>query len=479
MASWSTKWLARLIAVIVVGQVGLASTEVRGDRIVLRGGTVLRGVILPQSSGSDQYVVQTESGQVPLKFPKAQVTKIEREPSALDDYLPRLQRLGNTATGQQHYELGIWCESKRLTGLARSHFERAVELDPKLASAHKKLGHVEHDGQWVSVSELKNLQGLVQYKGKWVTAEERKRLEDEAAESVEQTSWTRRLRILRAALRDNNPNRRAEAENQLLEIRDAAAVRPLVRAFANDPPVGRGLMTRSLAGIPGRDSTLALVNRVLAEPELEIRQIALDQLAQRKTDDPGIVRSFSDALDSKNPVVVARSAWALAGLEARSCVPKLVKSLVKVEQHMTWEVEQGPSPFAGPLPAGPIVFPTPATTGAAGSNATNSANANTNGNNINQMSSGALLTGPVVGPGIVAYGATSVPVFGNGVGLGYQAQKMPQPRMVVFQRQNPDVLDALNRLTGKNFGYDISAWRHWLGTEFQPEPIPARRVPQP
>ena len=364
MAIWNRKWLA-LAGVAVVGPFALCFTEVRGDRIVLRGGTVLRGVILPQSSGSDQYVVQTETGGTPLKFPKSQVTKIEREPSQLDEYLPRLQRLGTNPSGQQHHELGLWCESKRLTSLARSHFERAVELDPQLAAAHKKLGHVEHDGKWVSVAELKTLQGLVQYKGKWVTEQERKRLEDEAAESVEQTSWTRRLRILRAGLRDNNPNRRAEAENQLLEIRDPTAVRPVVRAFGNDPPPGRGLMTRVLAGIPGRDSTIALVNRVLAEPELELRQIALDQLAVRKPEDPGIVRTFSDSLDSKNPVVVARAAWALAGLEAKTCVPKLVKSLVKIEQRMTWEVEQGPSPFAGPLPAGPIVFPAPATTGAA------------------------------------------------------------------------------------------------------------------
>ena len=41
------------------------------------------------------------------------------------------------------------------------------------------------------------------------------------------------------------------------------------------------------------------------------------------------------------------------------------------------------------------------------------------------------------------------------------------------------LLAALVKLTGRDFGYDTPAWRRWLRTSFQPDPAPARRVPQP
>jgi hypothetical protein len=50
---------------------------------------------------------------------------------------------------------------------------------------------------------------------------------------------------------------------------------------------------------------------------------------------------------------------------------------------------------------------------------------------------------------------------------------------VPFTFQNIEVLAALVKLTGKDFGYDAAAWRHWLKTSFQPDPDPVRRVPQP
>jgi hypothetical protein len=41
------------------------------------------------------------------------------------------------------------------------------------------------------------------------------------------------------------------------------------------------------------------------------------------------------------------------------------------------------------------------------------------------------------------------------------------------------VLEALQRLTGRNFGYDVATWQRWLSSSTDPEPEPVRRVPQP
>jgi hypothetical protein len=45
--------------------------------------------------------------------------------------------------------------------------------------------------------------------------------------------------------------------------------------------------------------------------------------------------------------------------------------------------------------------------------------------------------------------------------------------------RNVEVLNALQKLTGQDFGYDIDAWRRWITRSFNPHPNPSRRVPQP
>jgi hypothetical protein len=89
-----------------------------------------------------------------------------------------------------------------------------------------------------------------------------------------------------------------------------------------------------------------------------------------------------------------------------------------------------------------------------------------------------VLIGPVVGPGVVAYGATSVPLV-SGVGLGYgQGRQAPVVRVVTVLHRNVDVLEALEALTGQSFGYDPAAWRRWW-TEVRAAEEPVKRVRQP
>ena len=47
---------------------------------------------------------------------------------------------------------------------------------------------------------------------------------------------------------------------------------------------------------------------------------------------------------------------------------------------------------------------------------------------------------------------------------------------VPFTYQNVEVLAALVKLTGHDFGYDGAAWRHWLSTSSGPTPT---RPPRP
>ena len=55
----------------------------------------------------------------------------------------------------------------------------------------------------------------------------------------------------------------------------------------------------------------------------------------------------------------------------------------------------------------------------------------------------------------------------------------PTPQLVEVKHRNVEVLTALVKLTGQDFGYDVATWQRWLGTSYRPEPSPTKRVPQP
>ena len=120
--------------------VALVGGESRADRITLRGGGQIRGKVLPDPQSPDRVTILTESGKTPLSFQKAQILQVTAEPSVLDEYLARRDRL--TSTAEANYELGVWCEEHKLKDLAELHFEAAVKHDKSYEPAHQKLGHV-------------------------------------------------------------------------------------------------------------------------------------------------------------------------------------------------------------------------------------------------------------------------------------------------------------------------------------------------
>jgi hypothetical protein len=448
---------------VAAAGLGLATTA-RADRIVLRGGGEIKGVVVPDKARRDKVMVQTETGSKPIAFAKEQVVEVIAEPGPLDEYLKRRRDVKDTAEAQ--YEFGLWCEESRLTGPAENHFRRAVALDPKFGPAHKKLGHVQHGDKWMTYDEFHAAQGLIKYKGRWVSRQEKDLLDAKASLSSEQQSWARRIKILRSAILNGTDRQRAQAEAQLVAIRDPAAVTPLVQAFGRDPEPLRVLLNQLLGGIEGREASEALVNRVLVEVDSAIRSGALDELVRRR--EPDMVGQFTKALKAQDPAVVGRAAWALAALKVTSAVPKLLAVLVKVESNFVLDTPGGMGPSPGGMPVGfSSITPVPGVP----------ANAPPG---FSYVRSVPILLGPAVAPGAVAYGATSVP-YGSftGASLGGIDANRPVPRVVTIIHQNPAVLEALETLTGQNFGYDVDAWRRWLNNAPRPAPAPARRVPQP
>ena len=120
-----------------------------------------------------------------------------------------------------------------------------MKQDGTHAAAHQKLGHVLSGERWIWGDELREAQGLVRYKGQWISKLEKEQREAAAANGAEQASWVRRLKLLRQTLLSASDERRRDAEQQMLEIRDPVAVSPLLQVLGGENQALRRSSTTS------------------------------------------------------------------------------------------------------------------------------------------------------------------------------------------------------------------------------------------
>lgn len=456
----------------------LGGSGSRADRIVIRGGGEIRGVVLPElAEKPDILRVLTRTSTRPMELRKAQVSEVIPDPDdPLRAYLERREQAPASAEAQ--VALAEWCESVGLTGPAQIQYQAALEIDPNSEPARRKLGYVFHGGRWMTYTEQRQAQGLVLHKGRWVSPQEKASAEEKDVFTADQLEWQRRLKQLRLAWLQGNAQQHDEAEAELSAVRDPAAASAFLQVFGGDPDLVRIRLAQWLANIDGPQGREALVRMLLREPAIEVRQATLQELKTRN--EPETISRLIKALESKDPIVVGRAAWALGMLDAVSAVPKLVPVLVQSQSN--WVMEPTPAQ-AGAMNAtfgylgDARIIPPNAGVGSVGGGARGNVSvppAYANGSSI------PILTGPVVGDGVVAFGGTSVPFYGfGGFGVGGANPNRPTMRLVTSTFQNEAVLQALERLTGVSFGYDQIAWRRWIVREFRNDPAPGRRAPQP
>jgi len=448
---------AEVIRALILGfgsiACGLGAVIAHADVIMLRGGGQIQGKVVPDPQQKDRVHVWLLQGRKPLSFQKQQIVEVIPKASPLDGYVLKLGKTAETAEAQ--YELGAWCDQNKLTDLARLHFEAAVKFDKTFEPAHLKLGHVLHAGAWLNQDELSAARGLVKYKGRWITAEEKNKHDIAEKATAAQASWLSRIKMLRQAIVNGPEGRRREAESQLMTIRDPEAVAPLMRVFgADETPQRRKILALVLATISGPAATSALVQQLLKDSDDDVRATVYDRLKERE--EPGAVPQLIRALRSSNLNVVNRAAWALGNLGAAEAIPKLIPVLVSTDMQIVMvspdDVNQGANGGSG-MPLAPL--------------------------GVTKNGNVAVLTPPVVGNGVVAYGAAVVPYGTFAAGANPPVQRLPEPGVATFTYRNVEVLKALEKLTGQDFGYDAEAWINWLSRSANINPKKTRRVPQP
>ena len=445
---WAAGWLACLVTLT-------AGSTATADRITIRGGGQIRGKLIPDKEQPGQLLFIGEVGKTPMAFKKEQIVQVAPEKGPLDEYILRLVK--DRPTARDEFDLGAWCDENKLPDLAQLHYEQAVKRDSLFEEAHKRLGHVLMDGRWLNSEELKEAQGLVKFKGHWMTPEEKERRELVAATAAESNSWVKKLRLYRDAYLNGPPERTREAERRLLAIDEPVAVGPVLKVLGDDPlPILRALAAKVLGAIPGAAADRALVGRLFGEDDEIVREGTMAVLARRDASE--VIPLLSKGLRSAHHEVVNRSAWGLGQMNAAVAVPRLIPALVTFEYDIVMA-------DGGPASGGGINF--------------NAVSPSPGFQNYTGVSV-PVLTGPVVGPGSVAFGATSVPFAANGgASMGSGGSRGPSPRVVQIEHHNGEVLAALVKMTGRDFGYDIPTWKRWVATSFKVEATPSRRVREP
>jgi len=310
------------------------------------------------------------------------------------------------------WELAEWCR-KNGHGIERKqHLQRIIALDPDHAQARKALGYFRVEGRWETQDQLMASRGYVRFKGRWLLPQEVKLIEERANTERAEASWRKTLKRWRDWLESD---RAEEAVTQFRAVRDPNALPALTSALHDDPnELHRALYAQAASSIATPKALALLVQLSLEDPSEEVRLTALDYLAIEKH--PDVVAQYVTALRSKENLSVNRAADCLRVMRSPTAVEPLIDALVTTHKHK-------------------IVSGSP--------------------DSINST----FNTTP-----------------GGGGGASPGGLSVGQSTRIITQRiQNHAVLDALIKLTGVNFNFDVPSWKHWLAARKEPANLDARR----
>jgi hypothetical protein len=386
----------------------LAAGPAPADVFHLRSGATLDGQLVEQDQ--EQYTIRTAVAVV--RVPVSAVERIEKAPSPFDEYNLRVARAADTPEDQT--ALAAWCEEQGLRAERRRHLLRAIELNADYAPARRALGYVRVGELWVDgrqvVARGKNA----------VPAEDADQPSDEELARAIQIQWRQRIRAIRQSMLDSRVERLArEGRARILEIRDPLAILPLTETLSRGNAECRLLLVEALSAFPEDEATMNLAVIGLVDPEREVRGQAVAELSRRK--DPRVVAQYRQALRTGNDAVLARAASGLGHMQAAEAIPELIDALtarrtkwveVPVQRYFTYW---------------PQVF--------------------------------TATTVAEIGLGREVIHRPRIGVCHACIGLGCEAENTWQFRPVTVYRT--EVLEALKRITGQNFGFEHDQWHRW------------------
>ncbi|QDU61939.1 hypothetical protein Pan216_28040 [Planctomycetes bacterium Pan216] len=396
----------------------LAPVALRADVVHKRGGGFIRGRVLDDESNEKKLVIKTKIGKQTVS--RSQVLRIERTTAA---YQAEATKAKNTAEDQ--FALAMWCLEHDMDDEYEKLLEKVIQLDPNHAEARRRLGYSLYNGVWMTREEYKKSQGMVKYKGRYVLPQERDAAIRDADRQDQRREYFRNIRVWQKWLRQDRPERRQEATDELLAIDDPLAVEPLLSLLGEkgqDPE--RRLLVEVLKGIEGDESTAALLRAALEDSVSGHRDAAAEALLDRKS--PALLAEVTRYLGHSNNLAVNRAGELLGEIGDETIYSALIEALVTRHSYV-----YAPS-FADKA---------------------RSLSGYSYSVRTMQVGPDGIMRG--------TYGGTTGGSGGLTIGGGSGKQ------VIVKDFNNREVLSSLYKLTNVNFGYDKERWRRWLAENQQ------------
>ncbi|GIW99078.1 MAG: hypothetical protein KatS3mg111_2411 [Pirellulaceae bacterium] len=307
------------------------------DIFRFQDGRVVAGKVIRQTQqtvderAQTVWTVEIEPG-VFLQIYESELERNGHEPlsEAEKEYAAKIATLPETA--QAHYDLAGWCSQHGLTGLAKAHYQRAVDLDPEHEAARAAAGYKkDENGRWVRKDEIYGeRRGKILYKGRWRFPEAV--AIEEAEEKAQQELAPLRKDLYRwhsQASTGRSARLQEEALAHIRQINDPRAI-GILGEFLLDtkkpaPVPLRMLYVEVLSRFRNPQAAQILASTSLLDPVASVRHAALDALAAYGRE--WAVPFYIAHLRNPNNELVNRAAECLGQFNPPEAILPLIEAL--------------------------------------------------------------------------------------------------------------------------------------------------------
>ncbi len=426
-------WRLGLFGVFTL--VTLGGGRVAADVFHLKAGGTLEGLLLETQEG--QHRVRTVVGIV--RLPVADVERIEPGETPFEEYDRRAAAAPDTPSAQ--VALADWCGQQNLRTERRAHLRKALELDPDCEPARRALGYVRVGDLWVEGA------GVAARRG----AEGGEPAETNADRLIRAAlaHWDRMAQIYGDMLESGVREKADLARKKLRAIRDPLAIMPLCEVLTTRDVACRQALLEVLCMFPHDEATMGLGAMSLLDSDDELRRAAVGELVRRA--DPRVVAQFRKALQTEGDVLVKRAAYALGELRARDALGELI-DLLTAERVKSVEVpvrayfSTWPTEFLTPDPDWGLVSVRGYEGGGWGACGV--------WPGVPRPSGYGTSWGWSRGVRDRYWDRCGRWILATVIGSHWDVQPVTVLRT--------EVLEALRKITGQDYGFDRAAWQRWL-----------------
>jgi len=412
----------RLQVLIAIACCMLAANA-SADVVSLLNGGQVRGTLQTADDAPVVVVATLLGGKISIE--QSEIGAIEHRSPLVEEYETRARDVANTV--EARWSLAEWCHDNGLKEQREEQLSLLLTVDPNHADARKGLGHVLHDGQWLTRDEWMTSRGYVLHEGKYITQREHARLQLAEEMRGVNAEWFPKVRAWFNSMMGANPQQAAESRAHFKALTDPDATAAVVHFFGRHSDGNVRMMGVKLLGqMPGPQPVEPLVRLSIYDSEHDIRIAARGaiQPEQRRVAQEVYVRELQKAAsyaDVESNRAVRRAAVGIGEVGDMSAVPALVWAL-STRRYRVIQTRR------------------------------------INGEQVDiYLPPGTMDADPHIG-----------------------AFWHPCQKECVA---NPEVLDALKKITGQDFGFDKRAWAAWWKTQSDypitvtPCPCPAPYTP--